>query len=329
MIDSIFARCVGAYSDNTIRGYRNDLKHFQAWCDARDLDWLPAAPQTIADFIDAQLESKAISTIKHRVDAIKFAHRMADLPSPTDNSTVYLALRRARRARLRRPKQSAGLTSALLGKIVAACPGTLSGLRDAALLSVGYDTLCRSYEVAAMQVEHLNEDCSRIRIPITKSDPFGDGRIAYLSPATATRLRAWLSAADLHEGPLFRGLHTRKLSDLHLNTSSIRRLIKAAARRARVDPELARLLSGHSMRVGAAQDMMVAGADFIGIMHAGGWKSHAVLSRYVENATAGLMHERRWEGLKLLGKPVLRREEFGRFGMLSALSTGQASVPNA
>lgn len=242
--------CEGAYSENTLRGYRNDLKHFQAWCASRELGWLPAAPQTIADFVDTQLETKAISTIKHRVDAIRFAHRMADLPSPTDNSTVYLALRRARRARHRRPKQSAGLTSELLGRIVAACPRTLSGLRDAALLSVGYDTLCRSYELAAMNIEHLNENCSRIRVPVAKSDPFGDGRIAYLSTATATLVNAWLSASDLHDGPLFHGLHTRKLSDRPLDTSSIRRLIKTAAKRAGLEPATVRSLSGHSMRVG-------------------------------------------------------------------------------
>ena len=328
-MDGMFARCEGAYSENTLRGYRNDLKHFQAWCASRELGWLPAAPQTIADFVDTQLETKAISTIKHRVDAIKFAHRMADLRSPTDNSIVYLALRRARRAHHRRPKQSAGLTSELLAKIVAACPGNLRGLRDAALLSVGYDTLCRSYELAAMHVEHLNEDCSRIRIPITKSDPFGDGRIAYLSKATIMRLSAWLSAADLHDGPLFRGLHTRKLSDRPLDTSSIRRLIKAAAKRAGLEPATVRSLSGHSMRVGAAQDMMVAGADIIGIMHAGGWKSHAVLSRYVENASAELMHERRWEGLKRLSNSVLRSEDLCRFGMPGAFGTRQASVPDA
>lgn len=299
-LDATFARCAGAYSHNTLRGYRNDLKHFQAWCEKRQLAWLPAAPATIAAFVDEQAQDKAIATIKHRVDAIKFAHRMEDLSSPTDNSTVYLALRRARRAKPRRPHQSAGLTSGLLDKIVAACPDSLSGLRDAALLSVGYDTLCRSYELAAMKIEHLNEDCSRIRIPLSKSDPFGEGRIAYLSAATAKRLRAWLTAAALSDGPLFRGLHTCKVSKRQLATSSIRRLIKTAAKRAGVDSVTVQSLSGHSMRVGAAQDMMVAGEDMIGIMHAGGWKTHSVLSRYVENASAELMHERRWEKLNLL-----------------------------
>ena len=107
-------------------------------------------------------------------------------------------------------------------------------------------------------------------MPVANSDLFGDGRIDYLSKATVTRLSAWLSAADLDEGPLFRGLYTRKLSDRPLDTSSIHRWLKAAAKMAGLEPATVRFLSGHSMRVETAQDMMVAGADIIGITHAGG-----------------------------------------------------------
>jgi hypothetical protein len=54
-------------------------------------------------------------------------------------------------------------------------------------------------------------------------------------------------------------------------------------------------LSGHSMRIGAAQDMLVAGFDSFAIMQAGGWKSANVVLRYVENASTKELHERRWE----------------------------------
>ena len=57
------------------------------------------------------------------------------------------------------------------------------------------------------------------------------------------------------------------------------------------------------MRGGAAQDMMVAGIDTLGIMQAGGWKSYNVLARYVENAAAERMHERRWGMLEGSGAP--------------------------
>jgi integrase/recombinase XerD len=98
--------------------------------------------------------------------------------------------------------------------------------------------------------------------------------------------------ADVPRGPLFRSLHLGKLSRQSLDMSSIRRLIKRATKRAGLD--LSNQLSGHSMRVGAAQDMMVAGFDALAIMQAGGWKSATVLLRYVENAATKELHVRRW-----------------------------------
>ncbi len=294
-LDCLFARCQGAYSDITLRGYRNDLEIFKRWCDHRRESWLPASSGAVALFVDEHAPALAIATLKHRISAIQFAHRMADLPSPIGRSEVFLAVRRASRAKRRRPNQALGMTSELLDKIVAACPTTLAGVRDVALFSVGYDTLCRSSELVAMRIEDLADDLRSIKVPRCKSDPFGQGRIAYLSHATVARLEAWLEASHLHSGPLFRGLHTRIVSDIALDTSSIRRRIKVAALRAGLDREVVCGLSGHSMRVGAAQDMMVAGFDALGIMQAGGWRTHSVLARYVENAAAQRMHTTRWE----------------------------------
>lgn len=297
LMDQTFTRCEGAYSEITLRGYRRDLEIFRKWCDAHDLPWLPSNPCAVARFVDAEAPKVAVSTLRRRICAIQFAHRISDVVSPVGHSEVYLALRRAGRAKRRRPNQALGLTTELLGEIVAACPATLAGTRDAALFSVGYDTLCRCSELAAMRVEHLNEGFGSIFVPRSKSDPFGDGRIAYLSPPTQNRLIAWLDAADLCSGPLFRGLHTNKVSEVSLDTCSIRRRIKVAAKRAGLEREMIRGLSGHSMRVGAAQDMMLAGIDTIGIMQAGGWRTYAVLARYVENAAAERMHIRRWDTL--------------------------------
>lgn len=296
LLAEIFSRCQGAYSEKTLSGYRSDLQSFIAWCDECDQDWAPAASATVARFIDYQIRTLSIATVKRRVEAIKFAHRMLDLTSPASSSDVRLAIRRAARARPSRPKQSMGLTTDLLWPILAACPDSLAGKRDAALISVGYDTLCRSNELAAMRAEHLAPDLATILIPRTKSDPFGEGRIAYLSPSTKHRLAQWLEISGFEEGPLFQGLHTQKLSGRHLNTASIRRIVKRAAALAEIGGKAAGL-SGHSMRIGAAQDMMVAGIDQVAIMQAGGWKTINVLGRYVENARTRVIHERRWEAL--------------------------------
>lgn len=296
-LEQIVRRCKGAYSEITLRGYRKDLIVFKSWCSDNGYDWLPADFDAVAQFIDEEAPSKSISTIKRRMCAIQFAHRISDLPSPIGHSEVHLALRRASRSKRQRPQQALGLTAAMLEKIVATCPDTLAGARDAALFSVGYDTLCRSAELVAMRAEHLSDDLTTIEVPRSKSDPFGNGRVAYLSPATIDRLEHWLEKSGISYGPLFRGLHTGKVPTGAMDTSSIRRLIKVAARRAGLRPEEIEALSGHSMRVGAAQDMLVAGIDFLGIMQAGGWRSQAVLARYVEHASAAHMHQKRWQYL--------------------------------
>lgn len=180
--------------------------------------------------------------------------------------------------------------------MLASCPDSLAGKRDVALISVGYDTLCRSVELAAMRAEHLAPDLATILIPRAKSDPFGEGRIAYLSPSTRENVAQWREVSGIEEGPLFQGLHTRKLSGKHLETASIRRIIKRAAARADLGEKVTSL-SGHSMRIGAAQDMMVAGIDQVAIMQAGGWKTISVLGRYVEKAATYAIHERRWAHL--------------------------------
>ena len=299
-VDEVLATCEGAYSNRTTKGYRADLRIFIDWCDGRGAPWLPAAPGVVANFVDDQIPHYRISTLKRRLCAIAFAHRMMDLPTPTDTNVVRLAVRRAARQKVSRPQQKRGLTHAIRATILAACPETLAGLRDAALVSVGYDTLCRCSELSAMLAENVRlhtDGTGRVLIPRSKADVAGAGRIAHLSPNTARLLRDWLDEAGVTSGPLFRSLHMYRVADGPLATSSIRRLIKRATESAGLDPALTADLSGHSMRIGAAQDMMVAGFDALAIMQAGGWKSANVVLRYVENAATRELHERRWERL--------------------------------
>ncbi len=298
-LEALFAPCVGAYSPRTFKGYTCDLRVFAIWCQVNQCNWIPASPYDVAKFIDDQAEQHRLSTLKRRVNAIAFAHRIRELRLPTGHTAVRLALRRAARSQLSRPRQVRGLTNAIRAKLVAACPPTLAGLRDAAIISVGYDTLCRGSELAAMCVEHIafeSNGTAVVMIPRTKTDITGEGRVAYLSPETASVLRRWLLAADVKNGPLFRSLHLKRLSRGLLHTSSIRRLIKRGIERSGLEPSAAREFSAHSMRIGAAQDMLVAGYGALAIMQAGGWKSADVVLRYVEKA-AMLLHARRWASL--------------------------------
>jgi integrase/recombinase XerD len=283
----------------TLKGYRSDLLVFCAWCDRNGVSAYPAESETVARFIVDETVRLLPSTLKRRLAAIRFVHVYGDRADPTKSSAVRLAMRRATMLKARRPKQVEGLTFETLQTILKAAPPTLEGYRDAALISVGYDTLMRSCELVALKVGDFDL-CSAepsVLIRRAKSDQAGDGRIAWLSEETVQRLHGWFDVSGIRSGTVFRAVNRGAPSNRPMRNSSVRRAVKKAARRAGLEENASRL-SAHSMRVGGAQDMLVTGFDALAIMQAGGWTSPEVVLRYVEHAKAGDLHRRRWASLR-------------------------------
>lgn len=117
-----------------------------------------------------------------------------------------------------------------------------------------------------------------------KADPFGEGWIAFTSKRTADLLREWLSYRGPEIDWLFCPIYQGKVINRYLETTTVRRVIKEAAKRCDLRPDQVSSFSGHSMRVGAAQDLLKRGFEAAAIMRAGGWKSVNVLARYLEKA---------------------------------------------
>ena len=194
------------------------------------------------------------------------------LPSPVEDEEVLLAMRRALRTKPRRPKQAYGLTKDLRDKLIAACPNTLIGIRNRAIIAVGYDTLCRRSELVALRIEDLSElegGAMSILVRRAKNDPFGDGRLGYLTPKTVKLLKRWLRVSEIKNGWLFRRIYGQRIGSNILHPFTINRIIKELAESARLEKSLVSQLSGHSMRVGAAQDMMASGIGILPVMQAG------------------------------------------------------------
>lgn len=179
------------------------------------------------------------------------------------------------------------MTARLRDQLINACNSSLSGRRNRALIAVGYDTLARRSELVAMNYEDLSLERSgtaRILVRRSKNDPFGRGRNAYLSQQSLKALRKWLDASKIKNGSLFRAVKNNKIQEGSLNPLAINRIIKRTAKEAGLPQKIIQELSGHSMRIGAAQDMATVGLDILPIMAAGGWKTTNVVARYIENA---------------------------------------------
>jgi integrase/recombinase XerD len=199
---------------------------------------------------------------------------------------LTLATRTVFRRRGRRQNQALSPTGQLKKIIIDICSEDLRGLRDRALIATGYDTLCRRAELVQLRTDDLTvkpDGSGTILVRKSKSDKFGDGRLAYLSASAVLHLQRWLSAANLPSGPIFRRVRGKHVWPDSLDSSAVASVIKFRSRMAGIPSAVVAKLSGHSMRVGAAQDMAAAGIDLGAIMHAGGWKSAEMVMRYIEH----------------------------------------------
>ncbi len=287
----------GAYAESTIRAYRADIQCFVNWCSSNGKRPFPANPKLIARFISEDADLSSTSTIKRRLAAISKIHRLLKLTNPIQDEEVKLALRRAFRGKFARPKQALGLTAKMRDKLIEACSdGSMTAKRDRALISVGYDTLSRRSELSAICLEDIifsDRGGSKVIIRRAKNDQYGQGRVAYISNKSTNFLKAWIKAAKIDSGPLFRSIKHNKIHTKAIHPHSINRIIKKAAEKAGMSQQEISNLSGHSMRVGTAQDMMIAGLDILPIMAAGGWKTTNVVARYIENADLSVSLRRR------------------------------------
>lgn len=289
-------RLEGAYAPSTLLAYRADLQAYVDWCQTQGLPPFPATPDAVSSFITHETQKKSHKTIKRRLCAIRKIHKLLRLQSTLDDEDVFLALRRARRLNPTPPSQALGLTRDLRERLTAACPDTLQGKRDRALLAVGADTLARRSELASLLLENLRplpQGGAEIHITATKNDVEGRGRLAHISPPTMRRLADWLQAANISKGPIFRPVIGGQIGLRPLHPHTIGRTLKNIARRAGLTQRQVDQISGHSLRVGAAQDMMTDGLSLLPIMRAGGWRSPAVVARYVEGAELSNLMRRR------------------------------------
>jgi site-specific recombinase XerD len=155
-----FAR--GARAENTLRAYRSDWRDFEGWCRERNFVSCPALAQTVALYLTALSLGHKVATLTRRISAISQAHQTAGFPSPTEESSVRLVMAGIRRslgtaARAKRPVLVPDLQA-----MVNAVPEDLIGLRDRALLLIGFAGAFRRSELVSLDCEDLVGISSRV-----------------------------------------------------------------------------------------------------------------------------------------------------------------------
>jgi integrase/recombinase XerD len=278
-------RLEGAYAPSTIRGYYDDVKCFVDWCAAQGLESFPSQVETVCRFVEDQGRRLVPTTVRRRLVAIGKVHRLMGMFDPTRDEEVRLSLRRVIRSRKKPPQQARGLSRAQLRKVLAVQPDTAWGIRDSAILALGFEMLARRSELVALRDDDLDwrpDGTLRVTIRRSKTDQAGLGRYVFSSKETARVVRRWIDWRGPDFEFLFCPIYQGQAVRRDLNAVTVRRAIQKGAYRAGLD--CSDEFRGHSLRVGAAQELLCKGHDTVAIMRAGGWKSVATLARYLEFA---------------------------------------------
>lgn len=313
----------GAFAANGDRARLADTRRWAAWCAEQGVCPLPAPPGDVATYLRAHATTCRPATIARWASTIAFRHRQAGVPDPTKTEPVRLALRAIRRGAaagaprapgtsvdardgappdLDPPTPAGGQRQALalreatvrriedvLHRRAAGGPLALGDLRDLAMLRVARDLLARRSELVALTVADVQDSdagdgSGTALIRRSKTDQEGEGAVGYLAPETMGALRAWLTAAGITRGPLFRAVSRHgQVGTRALGADDVARRFKRLAALGGLDPTQ---VSGHSARVGMAQDLVGAGFGLPEILQAGRWKSATMVARYARAQAA-------------------------------------------
>jgi site-specific recombinase XerD len=277
-------------ASNTVRAYRSDWRHFEGWCQRHGVAALPASETTVALYLADMAGSRKVSTLARRLAAISQAHKAAGAAPPTGGvaARTMVGIRRsigtaqAGKSPLKTPE---------IRRLVATCEDDLLGVRDRALLLIGFAGAFRRSELVALNAEDLEFVSEGIVATIrrSKTDQEGQGRRVAIpygsSPATCPvrSLRAWLDAAGITRGAVFvRVDRWGHLLPHRLSAQAVARVVKRRCLQAGLD---AQRFAGHSLRAGLATAAAEAGVAERDIARQTGHRSLAMLRRYIREGS--------------------------------------------
>ena len=287
-IDSVITNLAGAYAPNTLRSYYANVKSFVDWCEQRNIAPFPLMSDTIRSFIEYMQVNYSYSTIRRRLSALRRLNGLLGFEDQTFTEDVYLTIRKLKRAKSTEQRQAVGINEDLLAKMIEAQPDTLVGKRNRLLLSLGYDFLARRSELVAIRSEDLTftpDGALKGIIRRSKTDQYGRGRLVFGSDRSAKLLKKWLKLKPKEIQPMFCAINHGRCLDRAICDRQVNEIIKQGLVRVKRYARPSDLeVSGHSLRVGAAQDLLIKGHDIAAIMRAGGWSESSTVARYLRFA---------------------------------------------
>jgi site-specific recombinase XerD len=284
-------------SPATRRAYQSDFNHFRSWCARSGVTPLPASVGTVAAYLAFQADAglKA-STITRRCAAIAYAHRLAGHEPPTNAEPVKAVSRGIRRTIGTAVERKAPATARAIQGMLRKIPDTPAGLRDRALLLIGFSAALRRSELVALNLADIETVPEGIIVHVRRAKTDQEGQGAEIAIPRGTRLKplealaAWLALRPdaSPQSPLFVSVGKGgRISPDRLSDRAVALVVKRWAGAAKLDPAL---FAGHSLRAGFITSALDAGADMFKVMDVSRHKRIETLRIYDRRAKAFKNH---------------------------------------
>jgi integrase len=287
-----------ARAKETQRTYAVHRRTYDAWCTQSGRRALPGTVATLVSYVHALTQrGLAPSTIRVHIGAVTSWHEENQLPRP-DPRQANLLLRAYEHQRARegyRPRQVDPVNITHLRALVAACGTDAGGLRDRALLLLGFALMARRSILARVELAdlRLRPGGMVVHVRHDKRQPAGRTVVVPALPpgdplCVVGAVQAWVSALAARgatTGPLIREVtHAGRVMEQQLSGTSIARIFHRCVARAGLEGVD---MSPHSMRAGGASEAYDGGADPLDIARHGGWADGStVLWRYIRGRDA-------------------------------------------
>lgn len=279
----------GARATTTRKVYGRCIAAFSTWCDARDAQPLPAEPKLVREYI-AYLRRRALapSTVNLHLSAIAHAHRHAGLGF--DTALFEGVMDGVRRLNKRKPKKAQPATLDVVEDAVADLPADLRGLRDRAIILLGFWAARRRSELSGLDatakltagatghIEFVPEGLV-IRLAVSKTNQKGDTEDYAVplgcEPCAVATVRAWLDAAGIKDGALFRQINRHGKVGGRISGHSINAILK---------DRLGSKFTGHALRRGFLTEGARSGMTGLELAQQSGHASQDMVNEYVREA---------------------------------------------
>lgn len=274
-----------ASSANTRRAYGSDWKHFSAWCRRQGVEVSPPSPQVVGLYITACASGavipggkpNAVSTIERRLSAISWNYTQRGTPLDRSDRHIATVLAGIRNTHASPPRQKeAALPDDVVSMLETLDRGALRGLRDRAMLLIGFAGGLRRSEIVALDVGRDQTEDGHGWVEILDKGMLVSlrgkngwreveiGRGSSDSTCPVVALQTWLKLAKIGHGPLFRRVtgQGKDVGPDRLTDRQVARLVKRAALAAGVRADLSEgereeKFAGHSLRAGLASSAEV------------------------------------------------------------------------